>query len=102
MISPPVLARALLAHPDVLICDEITSGLDPITEAEVLDLLTELDVTLIVISHDLPMAARIADRIAVVHEGRLIEHGPADQVLRTPSHPVTRALVGPAEESRPL
>ncbi|GAA1652321.1 ABC transporter ATP-binding protein [Nonomuraea maheshkhaliensis] len=92
------LARALLAHPEVLICDEITSGLDPITEAEVLGLLTGLDVTLIVISHDLPMAARLADRIAVVHEGRLIEHGPADQVLRTPSHPVTRALVNPTED----
>ncbi|MEV4360082.1 ATP-binding cassette domain-containing protein [Nonomuraea sp. NPDC049625] len=93
------LARALLAHPDVLICDEITSGLDPITQAEVLNLLTGLDLTLIVISHDLPLAARIADRVAVIHEGRLIEHGPADQVLRHPSHPVTRALTGLTEES---
>ncbi|MEU6785065.1 ATP-binding cassette domain-containing protein [Nonomuraea angiospora] len=93
------LARALLAHPDAMICDEITSGLDPITQAEVLGLLTDLDMTLIVISHDLPMAARIADRIAVVHEGRLIEHGPADQVLRNPSHPVTHALINPVEES---
>ncbi|MFG1688776.1 ABC transporter ATP-binding protein [Nonomuraea sp. NPDC049269] len=89
------LARALLAHPDVLICDEITSGLDPITQAEVLDLLTDLDLTLIVITHDLPMAARIADRIAIIHEGRLIEHGPADQVLRRPFHPFTQ----PPEES---
>ncbi|MEV4456209.1 ATP-binding cassette domain-containing protein [Microbispora sp. NPDC049633] len=88
------LARALLAHPDVLICDEITSSLDPVTQSEVLDLLTGLDLTLIVISHDLPVAARIADRVAVVHEGRLVEHGPADRVLHHPSHPVTRALTG--------
>uniref|UniRef100_UPI003F496938 ABC transporter ATP-binding protein n=1 Tax=Nonomuraea bangladeshensis TaxID=404385 RepID=UPI003F496938 len=73
------LARALLGRPDVLICDEITSGLDPVTEAEVFDLLTALDVTLIVISHDLPLAARIADRVAVLHDGRLVEHGPAGQ-----------------------
>ncbi|GAT67201.1 carboxylate--amine ligase [Planomonospora sphaerica] len=93
------LARALLARPDVLICDEITSGLDPVTQAEALDLLTGLDLTLIVISHDLPVAARIADRVAVVHEGRLIEHGPAGQVLHHPSHPVTRALTGLTGES---
>ncbi|GGL37710.1 ABC transporter ATP-binding protein [Planomonospora parontospora] len=95
------LARALLARPDVLICDEITSGLDPVTQAETLDLLTGLDLTLIVISHDLPMAVRIADRVAVVHEGRLVEHGPAERVLRHPSHPVTRALTGLTEESSP-
>ncbi|GGK90062.1 ABC transporter ATP-binding protein [Planomonospora parontospora subsp. parontospora] len=93
------LARALLARPDVLICDEITSGLDPVTQAEALDLLTGLDLTLIVISHDLPVAARIADRVAVVHEGRLVEHGPSGQVLNHPSHPVTRALTGLTGES---
>ncbi|MEQ4718620.1 ATP-binding cassette domain-containing protein [Nonomuraea sp. B19D2] len=93
------LARALLAHPEVLICDEITSGLDPITQEEVLNLLTDLDVTLILISHDLSLAAMIADRVAVIHEGRLIEHGPAAQVLHRPLHPVTRALTGLPEES---
>ncbi|YCK39125.1 ABC transporter ATP-binding protein [Actinomadura sp. ATCC 39365] len=79
------LARALLARPDILICDEITSGLDPVTQAEVLDLLTALDVTLIVISHDLSLAARIADRVAVIHDGRLIAHGSAAQTLRRPA-----------------
>ncbi|MEW9548783.1 ABC transporter ATP-binding protein [Nonomuraea sp. NPDC050783] len=83
------LARALLARPDVLVCDEITSGLDPVTQAEVLDLLTDLDVTLIVISHDLPLVARIADRVAVIHDGRLVEHGPARMLGR----PARRVLL---------
>ncbi|GAA3967685.1 ABC transporter ATP-binding protein [Actinomadura viridis] len=88
------LARALLARPRVLICDEITSGLDTLTQATILDLLAELDLTLVFISHDLGVVARIADRVAVVHEGRVVEHGPAGQVLRSPGHPLTKALLG--------
>jgi peptide/nickel transport system ATP-binding protein len=67
-IQRAALARAVLARPDVLICDEITSGLDPLTQAEVLDLLTTLDLTLIVITHDPTVVARIADRVVVIHE----------------------------------
>ncbi|MGW4471079.1 ABC transporter ATP-binding protein [Nonomuraea sp. NPDC004354] len=81
------LARALLAGPDVLICDEITSGLDMLTQAAVLDLLQRLArrrrLTLIMISHDLGVVARLADHVAVVHDGQVVEHGPAALVLPT-------------------
>ncbi|GAA1828489.1 ABC transporter ATP-binding protein [Actinomadura chokoriensis] len=87
------LARALLARPRVLICDEITSGLDTLTQATILDLLTDLDLTLLFISHDLGVVARIADTIAVIDQGRIVEHGPAARVLRTPAHNLTRALL---------
>lgn len=80
------LARALLAEPNVLICDEITSGLDTLTQATVLDHLRRLarrrGLTLVVISHDLGVVARLADHVAVVADGRLADHGPAAQVLR--------------------
>ncbi|MGI5201366.1 ABC transporter ATP-binding protein [Spirillospora sp. CA-108201] len=88
------LARALLARPHILICDEITSGLDTLTQATILDLLAGLDLTLVFINHDLGVVARIADRIAVVHEGRVVEHGPAERVLRAPDHHLTKALLG--------
>ncbi|TDE56524.1 ABC transporter ATP-binding protein [Nonomuraea mesophila] len=88
------LARALLARPQVLICDEITSGLDTLNQAAILDLLAGLDLILIFISHDLGVVARIADRVAVIDQGRLVEHGPAAQILRSPGHPLTKALLG--------
>jgi peptide/nickel transport system ATP-binding protein len=73
------LARALLAEPRVLICDEVTSGLDTVTRAGVLDQLSELrrrhDLTLLLISHDLDVVARIADHVAVLDRGRVVEHG---------------------------
>lgn len=87
------LARALLARPRVLICDEITSGLDTLTQATILELLTDLNLTLLFISHDLGVVARIADSIAVIDQGRIVEHGPAARVLQTPSHNLTRALL---------
>ncbi|MGN9783956.1 ABC transporter ATP-binding protein [Nonomuraea sp. ZG12] len=81
------LARALLAEPDVLICDEITSGLDTLTQATVLRHLQRLAarrrLTLVVISHDLGVVAGLADHVAVVADGRLVEYGPATHVLTT-------------------
>jgi peptide/nickel transport system ATP-binding protein len=77
------LARALLAEPEVLVCDEITSGLDTITRAGILDLLTGLDGrTLLVITHDLDVAARVADRVIVLESGRIVADGPPEPVLR--------------------
>jgi peptide/nickel transport system ATP-binding protein len=91
------LARALLARPRVLICDEITSGLDTITRRGILDLLTALlhdrdDLSLVLITHDLDTAA-LAHRIAVLEAGELVEQGPARRVLTTPSHPFTVSLI---------
>jgi peptide/nickel transport system ATP-binding protein len=79
------LARALLAEPAVLICDEITSGLDTLTQATVLHHLQRLArrrrLTLVVISHDLGVVAQLADHVAVLADGRLVEYGPAAHVL---------------------
>jgi peptide/nickel transport system ATP-binding protein len=91
------LARALLAHPRVLICDEITSGLDTITRRGILDILTTLvrdryDLSLVLITHDLDTAA-LAHRIAVLDAGELVEQGPAQRILTTPKHPFTISLI---------
>ncbi|GII79075.1 ABC transporter ATP-binding protein [Sphaerisporangium rufum] len=82
------LARALLAAPDVLICDEITAGLDTVTQASVLDLLDELrrdGLALLLISHDMGVATRLADRVGVLSGGRLEPLDPSTDV--TPRHP---------------
>ncbi|MGM1060426.1 ABC transporter ATP-binding protein [Saccharothrix sp. Mg75] len=75
------LVRALLAEPDVLVCDEITSGQDAVTRGALLDLLAGVPCALVLISHDLDVVARLADRVVVLHEGRVVAHGPAAAVL---------------------
>ncbi len=95
------LARALLARPRVLLCDEITSGLDTVTRRDILGTLTELvrergDLALVLITHDLATAG-LAHRVAVLDAGEVVEQGPARTVLADPRHPFTQALVGTAE-----
>ncbi|WP_432142499.1 ABC transporter ATP-binding protein [Streptomyces sp. bgisy084] len=96
------LARALLARPRVLICDEITSGQDAVTRRSLCTLLADLvrthpDLSLVLITHDRDTAT-LATRIAVLDDGHLIEQGPAAQLLTAPQHPLTAALLQPAPE----
>uniref|UniRef100_UPI00293F280A ABC transporter ATP-binding protein n=1 Tax=Clavibacter sp. MX14-G9D TaxID=3064656 RepID=UPI00293F280A len=91
------IARALAARPDVLLCDEPVSALDIAVQAQVLDLLDELQrrlgLGILLISHDLGVVAHMSDEILVMDEGRVVERGSADDVLARPAHPVTRALL---------
>lgn len=91
------IARAFAAHPDVLILDEPVSALDVTVQATILDLLQSLQLasgtSYLFISHDLAAVSRVADRIAVLYLGQLMELGPARNVLRPPHHPYTEALL---------
>jgi peptide/nickel transport system ATP-binding protein len=91
------IARALASQPDFLVCDEAVSALDVSVQAAVLNLLTDLRDTLgvayLFISHDIGVVAHIADRIAVMYRGAVVEEGPAAQVLAPPYHPYTEALL---------
>ena len=91
------LARATVVPPSVLLCDEPTSALDVSLAASVLNLIGDLrrtlDMSVVFVTHDLSVARIVADRIAVMYLGRLVEIGPADDVINDPVHPYTRALV---------
>ncbi|MET0704118.1 MAG: ABC transporter ATP-binding protein [Mycobacterium sp.] len=91
------LARATVVPPSVLLCDEPTSALDVSLAASVLNLIGDLrrtlDMSVIFVTHDLSVARVVADRVAVMYLGRIIEIGPADDVIARPTHPYTQALV---------
>jgi peptide/nickel transport system ATP-binding protein len=91
-----LIASAMAADPDVLIADEPTTALDVAVQARILDLLAAKKAegtAVLLISHDLAVVARLADRIAVMYRGRFVETGEARQVLRAPAHPYTRQLL---------
>jgi peptide/nickel transport system ATP-binding protein len=98
------LARALAAEPEVMLCDEVTSALDSIVGANVIELLKRLrretGVSFVFISHDLSTVASFADEIVVLYAGRVAEKGPTDQVLSPPYHPYTRLLISSVPEMR--
>lgn len=98
------LARALAASPEVLLCDEVISALDSIVGANVIELLKRLrkqtGVSFVFISHDLSTVASFADEIVVLYAGRVVEQGPANQVLSPPYHPYTRLLISSVPELR--
>ena len=93
-----VIAMALLTNPALLVMDEPTTSLDVTVEAGILDLIDELrrgfGVTILFISHNLGIVSRIADRVAVMYSGELVEQGPVRDVFRDPQHPYTAALLG--------
>jgi peptide/nickel transport system ATP-binding protein len=91
------LARATVVPPSVLLCDEPTSALDVSLAASVLNLIGDLrrtlDMSVVFVTHDLSVARVVADRIAVMYLGRIVEIGPAERVIDDPAHPYTQALV---------
>jgi oligopeptide/dipeptide ABC transporter ATP-binding protein len=92
-----MIAMALAGRPKVLIADEPTTALDVTVQKQILELLDklrrEMGLGLLFITHDLGVVARIADRVAVMYAGRIIEQGPTEQVLEAPLHPYTQGLL---------
>jgi len=91
------IARALASRPEFLVCDEAVSALDVSVQAAILNLLRdlrdELGVAYLFISHDIGVIAHIADRVAVMYHGTIVEEGPVDDVLHPPYHPYTELLL---------
>ena len=92
-----VIAIAIASSPELLICDEPTTALDVTIQAQILELLNSLkrehDMSVIFITHDLGVVANVADRIAVMYAGKIVEQGTADDIFYTPAHPYTWALL---------
>ena len=92
-----MIAMTLMCGPDLIIADEPTTALDVTIQAQILLLLAELqrefDMALILITHDLGIVARVADRVAVMYAGQVVEQGTVEQVFENPLHPYTRGLL---------
>ena len=92
-----VIAIALAANPDILICDEPTTALDVTIQAQILELIQDLkrrrNLSVIFITHDLGVVANMADRIAVMYAGKIVEYGTSEEVFYEPAHPYTWALL---------
>ncbi|MCQ2565242.1 MAG: ABC transporter ATP-binding protein [Clostridia bacterium] len=92
-----VIAIALAANPDILICDEPTTALDVTIQAQILELINKLkkerNLSIIFITHDLGVVANMADKIAVMYAGKIVEYGTSEEVFYDPRHPYTWALL---------
>jgi ABC-type dipeptide/oligopeptide/nickel transport system ATPase component len=97
-----MIAMALAGNPDLLIADEPTTALDTTIQAQILDLLRDIQkefgLSILLVTHDIGVAADLANRIVVMREGRVVETGAAGQVLTAPQHPYTRALIQAAHD----
>ncbi len=95
------IARALIMKPHLLIADESTSFLDPSVQAKVLRLLLDLQnergISMLFVTHDIGVARKVSDRIAVLHGGDIVENAPAHRVIANPEHPYTKQLIGVAK-----
>ncbi len=91
------VARCLTMKPDVIVCDESVSALDVSVQAQVLNLLQELQdeyrLSYIFISHDLSVVKYMSDELLVMHDGEMVEYGNSDRIYRDPQHPYTRKLL---------
>src|SRR4051812_6491773 len=100
-----VIAMALAMNPALLIADEPTTALDVTTQARILQLVRELKEDhghgILFITHDFGVVTEVADRIAVMQQGRIVETGPAEQILNAPKHPYTRKLIGSVPSLEP-
>ena len=92
-----MIAMAIVNRPEMLIADEPTTALDVTIQAQILDLLAEIrekfGLTMLFISHDLAVVSQVADRVAVMYAGNLVELGPRAEIFRSPAHPYTRGLL---------
>ena len=99
------IARALAAEPRVIICDEVTSALDQIVAKEILQLLArlqeQLGLSYLFITHDIETVKGIADRVVVMHQGKIVEQGPLDQVFNPPHHDYTAKLLASVPQMDP-
>jgi len=100
-----MIAAALVLDPALLIADEPTTALDVTTQAQILKLIKELQgrrgTGVLFITHDFGVVAEIADRVVVMEQGRVVEQGPAEQVLKAPQHPYTRMLIAAVPSLKP-
>jgi peptide/nickel transport system ATP-binding protein len=91
------IARALVSRPEVLVCDEVTSALDVLVQASIVELLSELrrdlGLAMLFVTHNLPLVASIADQVAVLADGKLVESGPTEKVLHHPEAEYTKRLI---------
>ena len=94
------LARVLAVHPEIIVCDECTSALDVSVQAQILNLLRGVQrstgVSYLFIPHDLSVVGYLADRVAVMYLGRIVEEGRVEEIYSAPAHPYTRALLAAA------
>lgn len=100
------IARALANDPQVLLCDEATSALDPQTTNAILRLLLDINkqlgITIVLITHEMHVIQTICDRVAVIHDGNIVEQGPVTEVFLKPQHQVTREFIREENESAEL